>query len=165
MRNRLFRGRIILQIPDPVHRPVSVIARQRTCDGPCILRERSPYKGVVCALRRMLEELPAEIRLRVRSFGYQQQARRILVYPMNQPNIGIIHVKFLAEVVRQSIQQRVFEVPVSGMHHESGRLVNHQHILVLIHHIDRHFFRRNRRVNRLIIRKNLNLIQWLDLVI
>ena len=45
------------------------------------------------------------------------------------------------QMIGQCVYQSAFEVPVARVHHHSGRLVYHQHILVFIYDIQRNVLR------------------------
>jgi hypothetical protein len=65
--------------------------------------------------------------------GHQQKAGGFLVQTVDQagpPHAA--HAREIAQVVQQGIDQRALLVSSRGVHHQTGRLVNHGQVLVLI---------------------------------
>ena len=73
------------------------------------------------------------------SLADDHEARRVLVEAVDQtgPGSGLAFGgRQLLEVVQQAIDQRARKVAESGMDHQSGRLVQHRHIDVLVANVE-----------------------------
>ncbi len=47
------------------------------------------------------------------------------------------------QVICEGIDERTLEMTVSGMHHHSGRLVYHEHVVVFVHYVERNVLRQD----------------------
>ena len=136
-------------------------------DGAVILLERSPHQRIVLAAGSVVEELLAQMRLRLGSLGYHQQAAGILVYAVHQPYGRVIRVKVMIvpHVPGQRIHQCAAIVAAARMNHHAGRLVDHQQLVVLIYHIQRYLLRDNLPVAFGTVQYQRDDIIGLDLVV
>jgi hypothetical protein len=69
------------------------------------------------------------------SARHDQQPAGLLVEPVNQP--GARHPCQRRIVRQQRVLQRVFAITGARMHHQSGRLVEHQQFRILVHDVER----------------------------
>ena len=90
-------------------------------------------------------ELSGQLQLRLVILCHHQQARGVLVYPVDQHSHSLIlSVRTLgyAKVEGQGIHKRTAEMAVTRMDHHSGRLVNDQHVIVLVDYVQRDVLRK-----------------------
>ena len=87
---------------------------------------------------------------------------------MHQAYLGIVDVEVrlcLLEIVGEGVEQGVFIVAVPGVHHQARGLVNNQHILILIDHLERDVLGQNGEVYRLVVEHDLYEVERLDLIV
>ena len=99
----------------------------------------SPHHRHVLAPRGLVEELTSEMRLCVRGLGHDEQSRRVLVDAVHQTEARVrdVIVGSVAEMPCQGVHQRARPVAVTGMYNQSGRLVDNQHVVVLVNDVER----------------------------
>lgn len=92
VRDRLFRLRTVLEVPNAVDSAVSVIARQGSFNRSALLLERTPNECVIGAFGGMVEELTGEMGLRFGRLSNKEQTGGIFVYTMDETDVGIIDI-------------------------------------------------------------------------
>ncbi len=80
---------------------------------------------------------------RIRRFGNDKQTGCVLVNTMDKPKsrIANIIIRIVAEMPCESIDKRTRIVSVTGMHHKSGRFVDDEQRIILIHDVKRDILR------------------------
>ena len=125
--------------------PVSRIPGNITDDGSFILFYSSPYQSAILAFGRFIEELDSQICLGIRCFSNHQQARSVFINPVDKSDVRVVRIIIgvIFHMPGKSIDQRAMIIPVSRMHHQSGRLVDDHQIGVFINDIKGNIFRNN----------------------
>ena len=103
----------------------------------------SPHQGVVLPLRRVVEELLAQVRLGRCRLRHQEQSARVLVDAVHESHRRVIGVKVLvvAQVPGDGVHQRSAEVAAARMDHHPRRLVDDHQVLVFVGHLQRDVLR------------------------
>ena len=104
MSDRFFGLRTVLEIPNPINSSVFIIASQRPFYGTAVLLERTPHQCVIGSFGSMIEELFGEMGFGFGCLRDEKQTRGVLIDAMDETYRGIIHVEFLAEIVRERVQ-------------------------------------------------------------
>jgi len=98
---------------------------------------------LVPPIDRMRLELACQPFMRAIGLGGDHQPRRVLVDPMHDPRSR--HAADAGELagamVEQCVDQSAVEIAGSGVHDQSGLLVDHDQMLVLEHHLERNVLR------------------------
>ena len=76
--------------------------------------------------------------LRRQGFGHHHQAAGVFVEPVD--DAGARHLRERGTMRQQAVEQRARPVARRRMHHQTGRLVEHDHAVVFIHNVQRHRF-------------------------
>ena len=103
-------------------------------DGALVLLHDAPHQGTVAATGGLQQELVAQGGLGIGRFGHDQQAGRVLVDAVDEAHVRVVGIVagIVLQVPGDGVDQRAVPVAVAGMHHEARRLVDHQHVVVLI---------------------------------
>ena len=175
MGNGFFCLGTVLEVPYAVEGAVLVVACESSFDGAAVLPESAPDEGVVGAFGRMVEELPCQMGLRFRRLGDEQQTRGVLVDTVDEADGRVVYVNFLIfafshfrillEVPGEGMEEGVFVVAVTGMNDQTGRLVDHEQVVVLIDDVERYVLRRDGVVMRFVVEQHLNDITGFDAVV
>ena len=115
--------------------PVVRVPADGALDGALVLGDVAPDDGGVDAVDGMDEELVRQVRLRRRVLGDHQQAARILVDAVHEhAETLVFSVRSLrnAQVVGERVHERPGVVPVPGMDHHPGGLVDDEHVVILV---------------------------------
>ena len=107
----------------------------------------------------MNEELTCKVGFCFRCFGNKEQPTSILVYTMHQTDARVIDIKCLRvadfalflKIERQSVEQGMFIVAMPRMDDQSCGLIDHQYVIVFVHHVDGNILRINGIVVRLMV--------------
>ena len=104
--------------------------------APRVALHVAPHQGVVLPVCGLVVELLAQRGLGLGSLGHHEQPARVLVDAVHQPHLRVVGVKLahVPQVPGYGVDERAVEVARAGMHHHSGRLVDHHQRAVLIHH-------------------------------
>ena len=111
---------------------------------PLIFLDIAPDYSIVAALYAMDIELPCQFELRLVILCDQQQARGVLVYSVNQdshPFILCIRALAYSKMVGQGVDERPLEMAVTRVDDHPGRLVDHQHVVILVDYVQRYILR------------------------
>ena len=87
---------------------------------------------------------------------------------MHQAYLRVVDVEMclrLLKIVGEGIEQGVLVVAVPGVQHQARGLVNNQHILILIDHLERNVLWLNSKVYRLVVEHDLYEVKRLDFVV
>ena len=91
-------------------------------------------------MRRLVEELSAQSRLRIRRLRNDKQSARVLVNSVYQPHFRIVRIesRHILQMPGYGIDQRTVEIACTGMDDKPCRLVDdHQHV-VFVDNIQRY---------------------------
>ena len=94
----------------------------------------------VFALHSARLQLAHQIGLRDQRFGNHQQTRSVLVEPMHDTRAR--QFRDLRHMMQQRIEQGAARIAIAGMHNQTHRFVDHQHLIVFKHDTERDGFRR-----------------------
>lgn len=92
MRDGLFGLRTLFEIPYAVDRTIPVIAGKRSFDRTALLFERTPDKGIVRTLCRVVEELFGEVGFGFRGLGNEQETGGVFVDTVNEADGRIVDI-------------------------------------------------------------------------
>ena len=159
---------VLIEVVYPIYGTVARVAREGTRDGTALLGEGAPDKGIVGALGGVVEELLTKVRLRLGRLGDEQQPAGVLVNTVHQTYLGVVDVEVrlcLLEIVGKGVEQGVLVVAVPRVHHQARRLVDNQHIGVLIDYFKGDVLGLYGEVYRLMVEHDLHEVERLDLVV
>ena len=111
-----------------------------------ILYDIAPYNRLIATLDAMVEELLGEFQLGFVVFGDGEQAAGVLVdavHKNSHPFISAVRPLRDSEMIAQGIYQRAFEMTVAGVHNHTGLFVDHKHVVIFVHYIERYVLRKN----------------------
>ena len=118
--------------------------------------QHAAHQRLVVALDRPRLKLAHQIGLRLKRFGDDHQAGRILVQTMH--DAGPRHFLKRRFVIQQGVEQGPSPVAAAGMHNQAGRLVEHDQRFVLMHDVERDRF--GRRGKQVLVRRFDDLKQF-----
>ena len=115
----------------------------------------TPYERPVFTFGRFVEKLQTEVCFSFRLFSDNQQAGSIFIDTMNESEGGIVRIvcRIIFQIPSKGIHQCAGIVPMSGVYDQSGRLIDHQQIVIFLYDFYRNIFREisNVRGGRVII--------------
>ena len=114
------------------------VAANRRIDG-AAGDQRPLGDGVVLPLHAARGQLVHQRRVRLKREGNHQQAAGVLVEPVH--DAGTRNRVGLGKVMQQRILQRAITLTGARMDGQSGRFVDHRHIRVGVHDLQRHLLR------------------------
>jgi len=121
--------------------PVSWIAGYRLVDCEGVGREVTPDHDCVAPDHPAGGDRAAQQPMRFICFGDDQEARSLLIQPMNHAGaLGIALLRQIPAASQQRVDQR--SAPVAGrrVNHHSGGLIDHEQRLILVDDADRYRF-------------------------
>ncbi len=110
-----------------------------TGHGTLVLLEIAPHEGHVTPRDRMLEELTGQAGVGPLVLGHHQQTGGVLVDAVHQTgtHVPLLKQGKILQMPRERIDERTAVVAVSRMHDQSGRLVEHDEVVVLMNDVER----------------------------
>ena len=125
--------------------PVARVAPQIADDGTFVFFHVSPHQCVVGSPCGFIEKLFSQVCFGIRSFGYQQQTRSILIDTVHKshPRVVRIEIRIIFQVEGDGIEQRTFVIAHSGMHHQPRLLVDDEQFVIFIYNPDGYILRSN----------------------
>jgi hypothetical protein len=118
------------------------VAAERRIDRAVAL-DRAQRQREVVPLHRARLHLAHQVGLRRQRLRHHQQAAGVLVEAMHDAGAG--NAGQLRRMVQQRVEQGARGIAVARMHHQAGRLVDHDQRFVLEHDGERDVFGRDRR--------------------
>ena len=149
------------------YKPVAQRAAYVAHNSTLFRYRHAPHERKILAARGLIEKLLAEIGLGIGSFGHHEQAGCVLVNAVHEaePRVGDIIIGIIFEMPCEGIDERAGIVSVSGMHHQSGGLVDHKHVVVLVDYVERYVFGQYLEIVARTVHHYLHHIERLDPVI
>ena len=136
--------------------------------GAGVLLHIAPDYCRIFSLYGVDEELPGQIGLGIVVLGYQQGPGSVLVDAVYEYAHAVIRgIRALApsQIPGQAVEQGAGEVAAARVYHQSGRLVDHQHVLVLISYVQIHLLGKYLETSAAVRQEYLYLIQGLYFVV
>jgi hypothetical protein len=93
------------------------------------------YRKVI-ARYLSFRQLAHQCRVGRQRLGYQQESGRILVDTMDDP--GPRHLFKLRRMVQEAVHERTARITRSRVDDQSGRFIDYQQVLILVHDIQRY---------------------------
>ena len=122
----------------------------RRVDGAAVLAEVSHGKALICPRERVIRELRREGEVRGVVLRRDDQAAGVAVDAVD--DAGALFAADAGETVAAVVQKRVHERPVrvtgGGVDDHARRLVHNDHVLILIHDVERDVLRGEHRLLR-----------------
>ena len=145
---------------------VGSVAGNRRGDRPAVLLRTADHDRVVLAQCRMHGDLLRERAVRRVVLCDHQQSARVLVDAVDnaRTDLAVDAGQAVPAVIHQRVDQRPAPVPRRGMHHHAARLVDHDDIRILVHHIERDVLGLNLDLSRL-GQLDRNRVGFTDLVV
>ena len=115
-------------------------------DGPLVLLDIAPDHCDILSLDSMAEELPCQIELGIIILRHHQKSGSIHIDPVHQhthPVILCIRTLGNAQMEGESIDKSPLEMAVPRVDHHTGRLVDHQKVIILIDYVERDILRQH----------------------
>lgn len=141
--------------------PVIRVAAYITIYGTLIVGNIAPDYRLVTALDRMNEELTGEIELGLVILGDYEQTAGIHVYSVDQyahPLVFGIGPLGYPQMIGKRVDESSVKMAVAWMYAHAGRLVDYQHVLILIDYVERNVFRLDLEAMALVRQHELNLV-------
>ena len=110
----------------------------------------SPNQSQIGALNGVVKKLSRQWRHGLFCFGNHQQARSILVNPMNQTWAAYIafHFRQVLKMIHQPIHQGSRPIAMSRVNDHPWRLIDHQQIRILIDNVQMNILRNHLGITR-----------------
>jgi len=123
-----------------LHSSVAQGASDVTFHG-AVFKHVAPNQRPVTSVDGPLKKLLAEVRQRPLRLAKHHQSGGVLVEAVNQTGTGLRLVgqaRNVLEVMQDTVHQRPGVIPVAGMDHEVHGLVEDQHVVVFVDHVQVH---------------------------
>ena len=136
--------------------------------GAGVLLHVAPDYGSIFSLYGVDEELPGQIGLGIVVLGYQQGPGGVLVDAVYEYAHAVIRgIRALApsQIPGQAVEQGAGEMAAARVYHQSGRLVDHQYVLILISDVQIHLLGKYLEASAAVRQEYLYLILGLYFVV
>ena len=128
--------------------PVTRITPDIALNTSSILREVAPYQRNIAAMRVVIKELRAQLRLGIRGFGNDKQSTGIFVNTVNQSYAGVVRVVAgqIAEVPGNGVNQCPMKIAHPWVNYQPCRFVDDHQLVVFVDHIKGNILRLDGRI-------------------
>jgi len=148
--------------------PVVRITDDIAVDRAFVVLDIAPDYSDIAAVYAVIVELLREFQLGLVVLGHSEQSAGVLVYPVHKyAHAFVVGVRALgyAQMMGQGVDERALEVSVAWMDDHPRRLVDHQHVVILVDYVKRYLLRQNLEAAPAVGHHETDHVTWTHYVI